>query len=264
SRWPASMSAAFAATGLTAALAEAGTLWRSSQVATPVSKVAGPLGATESPGRAANTSARATTATVTIPRTKPLSMSPSPRFALAAELRPGGGRRANWESSIRPPRPLEGPGRLEAAGQRLDRMDLEVVDPVDRFAGQARGVVEGRGVGLDVGQVEGRGLQLEVLVDLVAEVDVDLAVALVLGELVAVADRIGAEVAPLQAAEPRPEVVEQDAERADEGGGVGDEGTVEAVGGQVAGVAGLGPGQVRVELQPAGRPVLGGQLHPLA
>ncbi len=71
----------------------------------------------------------------------------------------------------------------------------------------------------------------------------------------------------MQAAEPGAEVVEQDAERADETRRIGDVGAVQPVAGEGRGaarIASLGKRQVGIELEPAERPVLGGELHPLA
>ncbi len=139
-------------------------------------------------------------------------------------------------------------------------MDLQAGDTVGRLAGQTRGVIVGGGVGLFVQQVVDADLQLEAGIQLVADIEVELAIALVLGELVAVRHGIGAEAPPLQAAEPRAEVVYQDAERSDEAGRVGDPRTIQAEVGErrrIALVARLGEGHVGVQLKPRKRMVLG-------
>src|SRR6185312_9769977 len=100
--------------------------------------------------------------------------------------------------------------------------------------------------------------------DLVADIEVELTVAWILRVFRPVVDRIRAQLAPLQSAKPGPEVVDEYAERADERRRVGNVGPVQAVRRQVAAIARLGEGQVRVELDPADRPVFAGELDTLA
>ena len=86
---------------------------------------------------------------------------------------------------------LESDSHFEHARDGLERVDLEALDPVSGLTRKARGVVEGRRVGLGVEQIVDAQLQLQMLRELVAGVEIELAVALVLRELIAIADRIG-------------------------------------------------------------------------
>src|SRR5579872_4133505 len=143
-------------------------------------------------------------------------------------------------------------------------MSLDAGDSSGRLAGQPRDVVVGRGIGPGVEQVVNAQLHFEMGIDLVAHIEIDLAVPRVLRVPVAVADRISTQLAPLQAARPRPQIVHQRPEGADESGSIADVGTVQTEGPQLAAaIAGFGRSEIRVELQPAQGAVSGGQLDAL-
>src|SRR6185312_4066874 len=85
-----------------------------------------------------------------------------------------------------------------------------------------------------------------------------------LRKLIAVPDRIGAELAPLQATEPGAEIIDQHPEGADEARGVRNERALQLVSGQVTAIARPGERQISVQLDPAQRAILGGQLDSFA